>query len=101
MIAENLKFVFQKTIGRVIESTILRYVAVQVGTNVGVPLLKAEIEEALQHDQPEAIRVMLIAALQKLEQDPGPPATAVIATEPTRVYRVPLDVQAVVTQQTI
>lgn len=100
MTTDTLAFVFRKAIIGALEKTVLRYVLVQVENNVGIPLLKNQIEAALQQEQPEAIRQLLFAALQKLEQPSTPPGEGIIATEPTRVYRIPPE-GAVVTQQTL
>src|SRR5690242_20257594 len=101
MIGENLKFVFQKAIGRVIEATVLRFVLKEVGTNVGVPLLKIEIERALQQDQPEAIRQLLLNALQKLDQEDSNAARAIESNGVSRIVRDLLPGSTIVTQQTI
>ena len=78
LISENLKFVFQKTVGRFVEKTILGYVLRQVNENVAIPLLRETIEFALAHDQPEVLRHQLLNVLARLDQPGGPPAVAVM-----------------------
>lgn len=78
MFQSNLGFVFRKTVGRVIENTVLRYVLTEINTNFGVPLLQHEIERALEHDQPEAVRLLLLQALERLDRTQAPPAVALM-----------------------